>query len=54
MFIPYYNEFIANFMIYLTSFVKKTNSFENVGIAYLLKKCYLSLIFISFLYCVYI
>lgn len=29
MFVPYHNEFIANFMIYLTSFVKKTNSFEN-------------------------
>lgn len=29
MFIPYQHEFIANFMIYLTSFTKKTNTFAN-------------------------
>ncbi|XP_060848840.1 uncharacterized protein LOC132928291 isoform X1 [Rhopalosiphum padi] len=29
MFVPYHNELIANFMIYLTSFIKKTNSFTN-------------------------
>lgn len=53
MFVPYHNELIANFMIYLTSFVKKTNSFENVGIVNLLKFfiiIYFCIIFILSLY----
>jgi len=51
MFVPYHNEFIANFMIYLTSFVKKTNSFENVSIANLLKH-FFCIIFILSVYLV--
>lgn len=34
IFVPYHQEFIANFMIYLSSFTKQTNSFTNVGIIY--------------------
>jgi len=49
MFVPYHNEFIANFMIYLTSFVKKTNSFENVGIVNLLKHFFIIYFCIIFL-----
>jgi len=56
MFIPYHHEFIANFMIYLTSFSKKTNTLTNVGIVNLLIMFYLSII-INFygvlLFCVY-
>lgn len=37
IFVPYHQEFIANFMIYLSSFTKQTNSFTNVSIIYLLK-----------------
>lgn len=54
MFIPYHHEFIDNFMIYLTSFTKKTNSFTNVCIVNLLIIFHLLLIFLAFFYFGYI
>jgi len=48
MFIPYHHEFIANFMIYLTSFTKKTNILTKVGIINLLKMLYLLSIFVAY------
>jgi len=53
MFISYHHEFIANFMIYLTSFTKKTNILTSVGIINSLKKFYLSFIFVAYLYFMY-